>query len=355
MTSKALKRDRLTDWLAAIAASERRLVAPTQSGDQILFKEVDEVNRVLTDYGNTHFSLKEFVFPRTEPILHYRFVGSEVVLEDPQLDQQETVAFGARPCDAAGLVVLDRVFSADYPDDFYLLRRERLTVIGLACSEPGPQCFCTAVGLSPTAGQGSDILLTQIGDEYLVEVNSEKGERLLAESGYLFEPDATAVQRLAQQKATVANAVAQKVQRQVALHGVGATLQAEFDSPDWVMATMKCLGCGVCAYVCPTCHCFDIVDESDSWGGRRCKNWDSCAFALFTLHTSGHNPRPTQDTRYRQRVMHKFCYYPDRFEQTMCVGCGRCVVQCPVNLDIYQITHLMGRVAVSAGTVGACS
>lgn len=340
MTLKALKREKLREWLAILAAGERRLVAPVQSGEAILFKEVDEARRVLLDYGNPQWSLKEFVFPRSEPILCYRFAGSDVVVEDPEINAQETVAFGARPCDAAGLAILDRVFSADYPDQFYLQRRARLTVIGLSCSEPGSQCFCTSVGLSPTATQGSDILLTQIGDEYLVEVNSEKGEILLAESGYLFKAsDGTAVELLNQRKA----ALAQQVQRQVSLAGVRPVLQDSFESPDWVTATLKCLGCGVCAYACPTCHCFDIVDESDGWGGQRCKNWDSCAFSLFTLHASGHNPRPSQDNRYRNRVLHKFYYYPDRFEQTMCVGCGRCAVLCPVNLDIYPITRLMAK------------
>ena len=102
--------------------------------------------------------------------------------------------------------------------------------------------------------------------------------------------------------------------------------------------TSKCIGCGICAYVCPSCHCFDIVDEGYLIKGTRHKNWDSCCFANFTLHASGHNPRPNQPSRYRQRLLHKLNYYPFKNNgQIMCTGCGRCVVSCPVNIDIYHV------------------
>jgi ferredoxin len=101
-----------------------------------------------------------------------------------------------------------------------------------------------------------------------------------------------------------------------------------------------CLGCAQCAFVCPTCHCFDIVDEqSGSTTGRRAKNWDACQFSLFTKHASGHNPRDNQEKRYRQRISHKFKYYMDKFDEILCTGCGRCARGCPVSLDILQIVE----------------
>ncbi len=110
-----------------------------------------------------------------------------------------------------------------------------------------------------------------------------------------------------------------------------------FDSDIWDRWHDRCLGCGTCTYLCPTCHCFDIAEEATNNIGQRVRNWDSCMFDLFTLHASGHNPRDLQRQRLRQRVMHKFSYTVDRYNQPFCVGCGRCVNRCPVNIDIREI------------------
>ena len=114
-------------------------------------------------------------------------------------------------------------------------------------------------------------------------------------------------------------------------------LDRDFDNPLWETIHEKCLGCGVCTFLCPTCHCFDILDEGDSTQGERIRIWDSCMFPLFTLHASGANPRPGGKERMRQRVMHKFSYFLDNHEQPSCTGCGRCIRFCPVNLDIREV------------------
>ena len=102
------------------------------------------------------------------------------------------------------------------------------------------------------------------------------------------------------------------------------------------VAALACLGCGACAYACPVCHCFDLQDESDGKECRRLRNWDSCGFGLFTLHASGHNPRPDQSARWRQRVMHKFSIYPQKFKTLACTGCGRCSRLCQAGMAIAQ-------------------
>jgi ferredoxin len=110
-----------------------------------------------------------------------------------------------------------------------------------------------------------------------------------------------------------------------------------FDDGRWEELTVRCLGCGSCTYLCPTCHCFDIADEARLYKGRRIRTWDSCQFPLFTKHASGHNPRRNKKERLRQRFMHKFSYAVENTGTALCVGCGRCIAGCPVNLDIRDV------------------
>ncbi len=341
MTRKLIDAENLGQWVNELIVSGRRVIAPVCENGMTVFKPISRAGAMPApyNYGKTDLSFKEWLFPKTEPILHYRFDNGDVLLDDPEVEAVETVAFFLRPCDAAALSVLDEVFGRDYDDAFYTVRRRHLTVVGLSCIEPQPECFCPAVGLSPTSEKGSDILLTPLEGRFLVEALTEKGRLLVDEHANLFT-DAHGLT-----KEQVTTQAMTKITRKEPLVGAnGGSPYLPFDSEAWEDLARKCLGCGVCAYVCPTCHCFDIVDEATAFSGCRCRNWDSCAFSLFTLHASGHNPRPTQAHRYRQRVMHKFCYFLQTFGQNMCVGCGRCALRCPVNLDIYEVVRaLTGR------------
>jgi len=121
-----------------------------------------------------------------------------------------------------------------------------------------------------------------------------------------------------------------------------ATIMNLYEADFWEDSAFACLNCGTCTYVCPTCWCFDIQDETHGKKGVRLKAWDSCMYPLFTLHTTGHNPRDTKVQRVRQRFMHKLKYYTDKYEDgIMCVGCGRCIRSCPVNIDIRNVCQLM--------------
>ena len=119
-----------------------------------------------------------------------------------------------------------------------------------------------------------------------------------------------------------------------------------FDSELWVDQSLRCVGCGACAYVCPTCVCFDIQEEADPKKGERLRCWDSCGSHMFTLHASGHNPREVQSARWRQRVYHKFSYYPERYSMLGCVGCGKCTRACPVDMNLKE--HLTEAAGVMA-------
>ena len=241
----------------------------------------------------------------------------------------ETVLVGALPCDAAAPQIMDAVFSWDYQDEFYLERRRKTTIIGLACTSADDACFCTMVGLSPTETKGSDLFLTPLeGGGYACQAVTDKGEQLFVRLPAALCRDGRGDGTACRQPRSGHGRPGQ---------GEGMAGRSTSKTRCGRRSPTRCIGCGACAFLCPACHCFDIVDEGTEAKGARRKNWDACAFGKFTNHASGHNPRDVQNKRYRNRIMHKFKYYDDKFGKTLCTGCGRCVRACPVGIDIAAI------------------
>jgi ferredoxin len=334
----------------------RQVFAPIERDGILGIELLTDSSEVQLDYYNTQQAPKELFFPRSEVLFTYE-LGK---VTPASLPEEPRVVFGIRPCDARSAALLDKVFDTeDDQDPYYVNRRQRTVLIGLGCNQPQSTCFCTSVGGSPFSEEGLDMLWTDLGDRYLVETITERGEGLLrqAQDAVLRQAqDATADSPLFRQataedrdrKSDMA-ARAEQMISGPAVAGIKEILDGMFDDPFWDEVHLKCLGCGVCTYLCPTCHCFDIVDEGSSSRGQRVRNWDTCQFALFTHHTSGHNPRPSGKQRMRQRIMHKFNYFVENQGEIACVGCGRCVRECPVNLDIRAVLEAVGRTAERVG------
>ena len=280
----------------------------------------------------TKTSYKSYVFPKTEPVLYYKRGKSDVQLIDINVDGKNVIILGAKPCDANSIKIMKHLFNWDYNDEFFNLREKHFIIIGLMCSHYDEYCFCTSVDSSPASEKGSDIFLIPIDEnKFAVRIITEKGKEFIEPySEYLKNGD---------------EKISKQVTKNVKLPEVAFDskevhewLGENFESPKWEGIGDLCLSCAQCAFVCPVCHCFDIVDEDYSYTeGRRMKNWDGCQFGNFTLHASGHNPRDIQSKRYRQRVNHKFRYYVDKFGEILCTGCGRCSRGCPVSIDIKEI------------------
>ncbi|MBJ6726164.1 4Fe-4S dicluster domain-containing protein [Geomesophilobacter sediminis] len=304
------------------------VVGPRRSGSMVLYEPLSK-GEALTLDALPRRSAKELFFPVCEDILTYERVEGKMAVRDvDRAHYPETVLVGAPPCDAASPAILDSVFSWDYLDDFYLERRKKTTIIGMGCTRGDDACFCSAVGLAPDSVAGSDLFLTPLpGDEYACQVITEKGRSLTADYPGLFH-EQSPVDPLPAPKQEM---------KQLNLERIKNWLDTHFDDPLWEKFADICAGCGACAFVCPACHCFDINDEGSSEKGTRRKHWDACGFGKFTNHASGHNPRDVQNKRYRNRIMHKFKYYNDKFGKTLCTGCGRCVRACPVGIDIAGI------------------
>ncbi len=329
MLEVMLDKSKLQEFLKLLG-QKRRLIAPVVDRMGTIFAEVTDPSLVCLEGINTNLSPKEVLFPQWEVL--YTFEADQV--NEAEQTVEETVLFGARPCDARAFELLDRVFTWDEIDDpYYLSRREKTSIVSLACNAPGEACFCTSVGGSPSGEVGADVLAFDQGDRLFLRALTERGETLLKEASTLTE-EATEADKQAVKQAV---AEAEKRLEQVAIPEDLEALKGSFDAGIWEELGLKCLGCGVCAYTCPTCHCFDITDETRKGTGRRVRSWDTCAFSLFTLHGSGHNPRTTQDARYRQRVLHKFLYCPENFGEAFCVGCGRCITNCPAGLDFRAV------------------
>jgi ferredoxin len=306
----------------------------TQSEDRKRFKQCESESEISVDGDRrpSDVSFKELFFPKSETLFYFKRDNEELTLLDPAEPGEKTVIFGAKPCDAASIPVLSKVFNWDYNDEFFNKRVENTIVISIACSYSDESCFCTSVGLSPFSEIGSDLFLIPTEkNSFILKIVSEKGEKLLSEFPFMIQKEFEGTFDLENQKASFPK-------EKFDFASVKEWLGKNFKDEIWNEVGELCLGCAQCAYVCPTCHCFDIVDENCGVScGRRVKNWDSCQFGLFTKHASGHNPREDQSRRYRQRVNHKFNYYKQRFDEILCTGCGRCTRGCPVSIDIAQV------------------
>lgn len=330
MSAMLLSKEKWPDFTAALG-EKRRLWAPRKEEDALRFVPLEEGEETSLDYRNTRVPPKEFLFPQTETICRFQAGATEV---EAVLPDKEATILGIRPCDARADTIVERLFRWDVDDPYYLKRKELVTLVGLACNEPGLNCFCTSMGGGPASKEGLDLLMTDLEDRYLLEPLTTGGETLLTEAASLLEE--AREEDLVAARDTAARAE-EGIRRTVNSEGVPAGLPGLWDDPLWAKVSAACLGCGTCTYLCPTCHCFDIQDETEGFSGRRCRVWDSCMFEEYTLHTSAHNPRPTRRERTRNRISHKFSYYVDKFDVIACVGCGRCSNLCPVNIDLVDV------------------
>jgi len=328
MALGVISKEHLGKLIAAVSRTGRFL-GPVDKGDGVCLTQVSAGDMLALDYVNFILPPKRMFFPRSEVIATH---GSDGMTATP-LPEGRVVLFGIRPCDVLSLVYLDKVFLDEkYADPYYRSRRDNAVIISLACRQPAPTCFCTSIKGSPAGKAGADILAVDIGDVLLLESVTATGEAFMAEYGKLL--DKPSAEQVSSRQAQVAAADAKMAR--VSIDQATAKLRARFDAAAWDELTARCLGCGVCTFLCPTCHCFRLYDEQVGGQNRRVRAQDACAFPAFTLEASGHNPRTRQGMRMRHRMMHKFCYTAESFGEIFCVGCGRCIRSCPANLDIRE-------------------
>jgi len=267
-------------------------------------------------------------------------------------DDAPRALFGMRPCDLAAARVLDRVLGAGpFPDPAHARRRASTWIVVAQCNEPGGTCFCASMGTGPHADDGFDLALTECldpgGHRFLVEAGSDRGARLLARLPTRPATDDDIGRARRQRAAAVA-----RMGRSLDVRGLPERLAGATEHPHWARVAERCLACGNCTAVCPTCFCHTVEDRTDLDGARaeRIRRWDSCFDAAFS-YVHGDSVRAGRASRYRQWATHKFSAWHAQFGTSGCVGCGRCITWCPVGIDVTrELREVLASPAATAAT-----
>lgn len=322
---KAIDKQKLTDLLKEWSKSYG-IYAPVKVDDNSSFKKWEDGKEVVLN-ELTNVSAKGIFFPQTEELYDYKVEKADVELQEVKPERDEFIVFGIRPCDLKSLDMFDDVFlTKGFIDPYYKAKRDSAITVALLCDKPFRYCFCDSLGVDYQQAEVADLLMYQDGSSLGFVAQTPKGEELLTKAGSLFtEKD-------------IKLPTKEDCQLKADTDQLATKLADMFEHSYWDSVYEKCIGCGACTFLCPTCHCFDINSHNRACGtGFKTRCWDSCMFPDYTLMAGGHNPRATRKERFRNRFLHKLQFFPERYGKTLCVGCGRCIQKCPVNVDITKI------------------
>jgi len=324
--------------LGPIARAAELPIGVTEQQDGGTYALSNRGDRALFGFSTGPQSWKRYLHPPVLRLWRSRRDDGRLKIEAEPQDAPRRAFLGVRSCDLHAIAALDdALLSIEHPDDGYRARRESTLIVALNCSTAGGTCFCVSTGTGPRVGSGYDLALTEVtypdAHYFVIAAESEEGERILAAL-----PTAEASeQELAGAERVVAGTAA-SMGRELETDGLAELLGQNLEHPRWEEVAERCLSCGNCTSVCPTCFCTDVEDTVDLTGetAEHRRRWDSC-FTLDFSHLHDGSVRQSVGSRYRQWMTHKLSTWNEQFDHSSgCVGCGRCITWCPVAIDITE-------------------
>jgi len=316
-------------------AKNIEVYTPQSDAGQVMLLPYEQ-DTFTMDYINFTFPVKEYIFSPKEILFCWENTDGNIKAFTPPENAKKRIYFGVRACDAYGLEYMDHFYLDGYRDTLYESKREAAIIVAVNCAEAGEHCFCSSMGTGPFLKSGFDLLLTPWKDYYLVEAGTETGEELIALCGDLICEDHTSS---VTEKVSVEEAANCSFRTSINTDEISKVLEDGFGDPLWDSISRDCISCTGCTTVCPTCTCFNAVEETEGKSrGCRIRYWDSCQSDSFTRNAGKHNPRSRRD-RVRYRIYDKFKYIEDKFHFKGCSGCGRCIDVCPASINVVQIIN----------------
>lgn len=329
---KSISKDKLFAWLRELKKPFKVYVPTKEAGGDVMLAPMGEEEPLL-DYGRLWEAPKRLLLPQWDAIVSLREEGAA-----GHYDTQKRLLFGLRPCDAAAIKYLDDFYSRDFADPHYLTRRKNSLLLIVACEAPEETCFCRSAGTGPAAEAGFDLQFYRYDRGFIVEVGSQKGKELTEKWPNFFQEGPKDAEHIAAQlKEEAGKRFKDEPNMEEAARIVD---RGEVDEDFWEDIARSCLNCGGCAYICPTCTCFNMVERKE--GERafsRIRTWDSCIFAGYTREASGHNPRDLERMRLARRYEDKLGPSGLSWPRFRCVGCGRCQEVCLVQMGSKEVVR----------------
>ncbi len=327
-----LKKSHFHPFLELISRTAQ-LWAPMKKGDKFIFDKVEDFQRIEMKTTRTLLPPKKLMVPSCFNMFTFTHEGYQEDLSHIT----PRILFGIHPCDIHGLLILDKLFTQEYPDPYYIKARQKTLILGLSCW-PDEYCFAKSTR-THIVEEGFDLFFTDLEDTFLVWVGSSQGDDLIRMKPELFEEnlDNSDIERYIKWQTDRDKAYRMEVNF-VAMPDL---MELRYKAGFWDKAGQACLACGSCSMVCPTCNCYNVHDKLALGGkpGRRIRTWDSCTLVDYSEVAGGENFRRSKADRLRLWYTHKLQAYISKYGRPSCVGCGRCVATCPVDINVPTIAE----------------